>query len=185
MENTEQEKIDNTDKETQNRFFGKKLFRIKFFAIFIATLLFFYSVFIFLLSMPLKTEDLVCKYQGKFDKITCTQTGDIVPEWLQIEDNQFLKYLGIANNYTMKLILSHDSKEYKALEMTDKIFVTGLNRKFIYEIKEQTFSDWLAFKQYSIFGDCKTSNWGSVILYCSDNNLKDDICKKLKKQYRK
>ena len=144
-----------------------------------------YLFYIYLLSLPLKNDDIYCEYKGKFNKIVCTQTGDVVPAWLQIDDNQFLKYLGIGNEYSMKLVLSHNNKDYKVLEMTDKVFITDMHRKFIYELKEQTYGDWLDFKKYTTLQGCKTSNWGSIILYCSENNLQEDICKRLKKQYKK
>ena len=30
------------------------------------------------LSLPLKNDDIYCEYKGKFNKIVCTQTGDVV-----------------------------------------------------------------------------------------------------------
>lgn len=163
----------------------KKLNKKKFFTIFGIVVLLVYGFYIYLLSLPLKNDDIYCEYKGKFNKIVCTQTGDVVPAWLQIDDNQFLKYLGIGNEYSMKLVLSHNNKDYKVLEMTDKVFITDMHRKFIYELKEQTYGDWLDFKKYTTLQGCKTSNWGSIILYCSENNLQEDICKRLKKQYKK
>ena len=75
--------------------------------------------------------------------------------------------------------------EYKVMNMTDKIFIPDMNRKFIYELQEQTFEDWINFKRYVTSQNFKYNNWGSVILYCSEDKLQDEICKKLKKQYKK
>jgi len=144
-----------------------------------------YGLYIFILSRPLKGDDLYCKYKGKYNKIVCTQTGDVVPEWLQLDNNPFLRYLGISDNYSMKLIISHNNKDYIILNMAQKEFITDLNRKFIYELKEQTFRDWLDFKRYTALQGFEYSNWGSVALYCSESNLKDEVCKKIKKQYKK
>lgn len=83
----------------------------------------------------------------------------------------------------MKLIIYHDNKNYRVLNMVDKEFIVDMNRKFIYELKEQTFFDWIDFKKYLY--NAKTNNWGSVILYCSENNLTENIYKQMKKQYKK
>ena len=164
----------------------KKKFNIKkFFIIVGIIILLVYGFFIYLLALPLKDDTIYCEYKGKFNKIVCTQTGDIVPAWLELDDNQYLKYLGLGSNYSMKLIISHDNKDYKVLDMTDKTFITDMNRKFTYELKEQTFKNWLDFKMYTAVHGYKINNWGSVILYCSEDNLENDICKKLKKQYKK
>ena len=186
MENEEKEIQASTEEKNEEQEKTKKEFnKKKFFTIFGIVVLFIYGFYIYLLSLPLKNDDIYCEYKGKFNKIVCTQTGDVVPAWLQIDDNQFLKYLGIGSEYSMKLVLSHSNKDYKVLDMTDKVFITDMNRKFIYELKEQTFGDWLDFKKYTVLQGCKTNNWGSVILYCSESNMQDDVCKKLKKQYKK
>ena len=69
--------------------------------------------------------------------------------------------------------------------MSKKELIPGLNRKFVYELNEQTFNDWIKFKTFTEKEETSYSNWGSVILYCPESNLKDDICKRLKKQYKK
>ncbi len=186
MENEEKEiqasaEEKNEEQEKPKKKFNKK----KFFIIFGIVILLIYGFYIHLLSMPLKSDDIYCEYKGKFNKIVCTQTGDVVPAWLQLDDNQFLKYLGIGSEYSMKLVFSHNNRDYRVFDMTDKVFITDMNRKFIYEQKEQTYRDWLDFKRYTMLQGYRYSNWGSVILYCSENNLQEDVCKKLKKQYKK
>ncbi len=127
--------------------------------------------------------DVTCEYNSKFHKITCTQIGDVVPAWLDLDDAPILKYLGGGSGgYTMKLVLSHSNRDYKVLNMTDKEFIRDRNRKFIYELKEQTYSDWAELKRYAKTGT--VSNWGSIVLYCSEDNLTDDICKRMKKNHR-
>ncbi len=186
MENEEKENQTITEEKIGEQEQPKKKFNSRNLFVFIGIIILFVCGFcIYILSMPINTEDLYCEYKGKFNKIICTQTGDVVPAWLQIDDNQFLKYLGIGSEYSMKLVLSHNNKDYKVLEMIDKVFITDMNRKFIYELKEQTFKDWIKFKKYTVIQGCKTSNWGSIVLYCSEENMEEDICKKLKKQYKK
>lgn len=127
--------------------------------------------------------DVTCQYKAKFNKIVCTQIGDVVPEWLDLDDAPLLKYLGGGDSvYTMKLIFSHSNKDYKVLNMTDREFIKDRNRKFIYELKEQTYGDWIEFKRYTQTGSI--GNWGSILLYCSEDNLKDDICKRMKKNHK-
>ena len=185
MENESIKDVNDVTENSENKTDKiKRKFNLKI--IFISLCLFIgfvYLIYVYVISIPLKAENLYCNYSGKFNKITCTQTGDVVPEWLQVDDNQFLKYLGIGSEYTMKLIISHDKKDYKVMNMTDKEFISGMNRKFIYELKEQTFNDWIDFKKYAL--KASTSNWGSIVLYCSEDNLKEDICKQMKKQYKK
>ncbi len=166
------EQID-TKKEIIVQKTEKKLNKKKFFISLSVFVLVIYSIYIYILSRPLITENFYCSYSNKFNKITCTQTGDVVPPWLQLDNNQYL----------MKLIIYHDNKNYRVLNMVDKEFIVDMNRKFIYELKEQTFFDWIDFKKYLY--NAKTNNWGSVILYCSENNLTENICKQMKKQYKK
>ena len=163
----------------------KKINKKKFFIILGIVILLIYGFYIYLLALPLKWNNLYCEYKGNFNKIICTQTGDIVPNWLQLDNNPFLEYLGINGEYSMKLIISHDYRDYKVLNMTNKAFITDMSRKFIYELKEQNFGDWLNFKRYTIFHNCKINNYGSVILFCSENSLQEEVCKKIKKQYKK
>ena len=126
--------------------------------------------------------DVTCKYQPKFNKIICTQIGDVVPAWLDIDGAPLLKYLGGDSAYTMQLVLSHSNRDYKVLNMTDMVFIKDRNRKFIYELKEQSHEDWVELKKYAQTGSI--GNWGSVVLYCSEDNLKDDVCIRMKKNHR-
>ncbi len=128
------------------------------------------SLSTYILALPMKKDDdLTCLYSNKYNKITCTQIGDIVPTWFDL----------YGSNHSMLLILKKDSSDYITLNMTDKVFIEGLNRKFIYTKHEQTLKDFIKLKFYSM--NSSMSNWGSVALYCSENNLNDDICKKMKK----
>ena len=176
------EEINNNTNKEEKKKDKKCIIKIVFLSVFTAILL-IYGLYIYILSRPLKDADLYCYYKGKFNKIVCVQTGDVVPEWLEIEDNAFLKYLGIDSSYSMKLVLSHSNSNYRTLNMVKKEFIKGMNRKFIYELPEQTFKDWINFKKYT-FG-CNVNNWGSVVLYCSDSNMENDICKRMKKQHNK
>lgn len=142
-------------------------------------------VTLYFLSLPFKSENVSCKYKSKYNKIECTQTGDLVPDWLNLDNVDLLDYLGLGTNYSMKKIFKHNKKDYIVLNMSKKELIPGLNRKFVYELNEQTFNDWIKFKTFTEKEETSYSNWGSVILYCSESNLKDDICKRLKKQYKK
>lgn len=126
------------------------------------------------LIAPFSDRDLHCQYSAKFNKLTCTQIGDIVPKWLDTNDSSIF-----GSKYSMKLVIKNKDGNYKTLDMTDSVFIPDLQRKFIYELKEQTIWDYLNFKK-----DLATSsryNWGSVALYCSENNLKEQVCKDMKK----
>ena len=50
----------------------KKLNKKKFFTIFGIVVLLVYGFYIYLLSLPLKNDDIYCEYKGKFNKIVCT-----------------------------------------------------------------------------------------------------------------
>lgn len=52
--------------------------------------------------------------------------------------------------------------------MSKKELIPGLNRKFVYELNEQTFNDWIKFKTFTEKEGTSYSNWSSVILYCSE-----------------
>jgi len=127
------------------------------------------------LIAPFVDRDLRCEYSPKFNKFTCTQTGDVVPKWLNINDSNIFG----ANTYSMKLVIVPKDKNYKTIEMTDLIFITDLPRKFIYEVKEQTAWDYFKFK--TMLSTSDRSNWGSTSLYCSESNLQDSVCKNMKK----
>ena len=44
-------------------------------------------IYMYVASRPLKSENLSCEYKDKQDKIVCTQMGDVVPEWLDLNKN--------------------------------------------------------------------------------------------------
>lgn len=189
MENEEIKKEDltnniETNDATSNRKSIKKYIFVPLFIILIIIGIIF-GVYLFnkSKSFDIPLYDFSCNYNAKFNKITCTQIGDVVPAWLDLDDVPLLKYLdGGDSVYTMKLIISKSNRDYIVLNMTDKEFIRDRNRKFIYELKEQTYSDWAKLKNYVRTGNI--SNWGSIVLYCSENNLKEDICKRMKKNHR-
>lgn len=134
-------------------------------------------------SRPIKTNDVSCVYKEKQDKTVCIQTGDVVPEWLDINLDITDGLFG-RKNYSMILIFSKDRKDYVSMKMKDAVFVTGMNRKFIFEKEDMSLSDYIRFKNYVKTG--KMNNWGSTILYCSDINLSaHEVCREIKKQYKK
>lgn len=137
---------------------------------------------IYIVSLPISGNGLYCEYKGKFNKIVCIQTGDVVPKWLDLSDNVVNGLFGGKIDYSMLLIFKKADGRYATMKMVDKTFVTNLPRKFIYEKHEQTLNDYALFKDYVYNGEM--SNWGSVVLYCSDTNLTDKICKDMKKQYK-
>jgi len=140
-------------------------------------------IYMYIGSRPVKRDDVACVYKEKQDKIVCVQTGDIVPDWLDLNQNMLKGIFG-SDTYSMYLIFSKDNKDYIAMKMVDNVFVSGMNRKFIYETAEQSLSDYIRFKNYAVTGEI--SNWGSSILYCSDKNLsKNDICSDIKRNHRK
>ena len=140
-------------------------------------------IYMYVGSRPIKGEDFTCVYKEKQDKIVCTQIGDVVPKWLDIDLNKTGGLFG-GDNYSMLLFFSKDNKDYVSLKMKDGVFVEGMNRKFIYEMEEQTLSDYVRFKSYVKNG--KIGNWGSSILYCSEKNVQSsDVCKEAKRRYRK
>ncbi len=139
-------------------------------------------IYMYIGSRPIKGEDFSCVYKEKQDKIVCTQTGDVVPKWLDVDLNNKDGLFG-GDNYSMLLIFSKDDKDYVSLKMKDGVFVEGMNRKFIYEAEEQSLSDYIRFKNYVKTGNM--SNWGSSILYCSDKNVQsNDVCKEAKRRHR-
>lgn len=128
------------------------------------------------LTMPIKSENIRCDYSTVFAKSTCVQQGDIVPSWLKLND---LSFLGGNTNYTMQMIIKNTDKDYRVLNMTDMVLIPDLPRKFIYEKKEQTMWDFFLLKMALTFGEI--SNWGSQVLYCSENNLEQEACKEMKR----
>ncbi len=142
----------------------------------IILLLFIIILFIarLILIAPFTDKDLYCEFSPKFNKFTCIQTGDIVPKWFDINENGLF-----GAKYSMKLVIKNKNNNYKTLEMTDGVFIPDLQRKFIYEVKEQTMWDYIKFKN-SLINNSRY-NWGSVALYCSENNLSEQICKNMKK----
>lgn len=187
MESSENQKIETTNEEQQKennqskQFYTNKWFYINLFI----ALLVIVGFTLYFLSLPFKSENVSCKYKSKYNKIECIQTGDIVPNWLNLDNVDFLNYLGLETNYSMKIIFEHNKQDYIVLNMSKKELIPGLNRKFVYELNEQTFNDWIKFKTFTEKEGTRYSNWGSVILYCSESNLKEDVCKRLKKQYKK
>ncbi len=140
-------------------------------------------IYMYIGSRPIKSEDVSCVYKEKQDKIVCTQTGEVVPEWLNIDLNSKGGLFG-ADNYSMLLIFSKDKEDYVSMNMKDAVFITGMNRKFVFEADEQTLSDYIRFKNYVKTGI--KNNWGSTILYCSETNLSShDVCKEAKRLYKK
>lgn len=138
-------------------------------------------IYMYVASRPFETDEISCKYKEKQDKIVCTQTGDVVPEWLDININGGL--FG-SDNYSMRLIFSKDNKDYVSMKMKDAVFVAGMHRKFIYEAEDQSLRDYINFKKFAKTG--KMNNWGSSILYCSDLNISShDVCREAKRRYRK
>lgn len=132
-----------------------------------------------ILILPIAVgNDFYCEYSPKFNKYTCIQTGDDVPEWLNLNTNVLSRILG-DSGYSMDLLITKENGDYRTLKMTDSVFITNMKRKFIYEKKEQSVWDYFRFKQY--LTNSKISNWGSIVLYCSETNLKDDVCKNMKK----
>lgn len=136
----------------------------------------------YIISLPISDNDLYCEYKGKFNKIVCLQTGDVVPKWFDLGDNVSNGLFNEKIDYSMLLIFKKADGRYATMKMVDKVFVTDLPRKFIYEKKEQTLNDYAIFKDYVYNG--KMSNWGSVALYCSDKNLNEQTCKDMKKQHK-
>lgn len=179
MEN--EEKIVGQEELSNNKCCKKTT--VKVLLVLLLSLVVFCLIYLYVVSLPVSVDNLYCSYKGKFNKIVCVQTGDIVPEWLDIDENVLSNIFGPNYKYSMKLIFSQSETDYIALDMGNKIFVQGLSRKIIYEKPEQTFIDWYHFKKF--IGKSKISNWGAIVLYCSDKNLSEDICKNLKKQYKK
>lgn len=128
--------------------------------------------------LPTKSSDknIVCEYNGVAHKIVCTQTGDIIPEWYS-ENSLF------SGSYQMQFLFKKSETDYIALNMSDKVLVKGLARKFIYYIEDKNVFDFIKFKQY--VSNAEQSNWGSVILYCSDDYLEEDVCKDMKNAYNR
>ncbi|HNW25698.1 MAG TPA: hypothetical protein PLG15_00830 [Candidatus Gastranaerophilaceae bacterium] len=137
---------------------------------------------LYIMTLPINGDDIYCEYKGKFNKIVCVQTGDIVPDWLDLDDSISRGLFGGNVDYSMRLIFAKDTNMYTSLKMVDKVFVTDLRRKFIYEKAEQTLSDYIKFKKF-VLGS-KMSNWGSVVLYCSNSNLTEDVCKQMKSRHK-
>lgn len=139
-------------------------------------------IYIYIAARPFKTDEVSCEYKTKQNKIVCTQTGDVVPEWLDINIEKAGVFGG--NNYSMLLLFSKDNKDYVSIKMKDGVFVNGMHRKFIYEAEDQNLKDYIRFKSYAKNG--KMNNWGSSILYCSELNLSsNDTCREAKRRYRR
>lgn len=77
-------------------------------------------VTLYFLSLPFKSENVSCKYKSKYNKNECTQTGDLVPDWLNLDNVGLLDYLGLGTNYSMKKIFKHNKKDYIVLNMSKK-----------------------------------------------------------------
>ncbi len=137
-------------------------------------------IYMYVASRPLKSENLSCEYKDKQDKIVCTQMGDVVPEWLDLNKNMIF---GSNSPYAMHLVFSKGNNNYVSMKMSDYIFIAGLNRKIIYELKDQSLEDFIRFKNF--VKSSEMSNFGSVLLYCSENNLSEAACKNMKRNYRK
>ncbi len=179
MQDTENKVKENEVKEQTNKF------KQKWKLITIITILLFFAGFLlrlYIISLPISGDNLYCEYKGKFNKIRCVQTGDIVPDWLDLDENTIGTLFDGKVNYSMLLIFTQDSEKYITLKMVDKVFVTDLRRKFIYEKTEQTLEDYSKFKNF--VSTSKMSNWGSIALYCSNSNLSENICKELKKNHK-
>lgn len=147
------------------------------------------SIFIFIIyifiSRPIsnKDNDIFCEYKGKFNKIICTQIGDMVPKWLDLDASNLLaNSFNINNPYNMYLVLQNKNGDYITMSMADKVFIPDMKRKIIYELKEQTLLDYIHFKNF--VSQSQASNYGSIILFCSETNLKDNVCKNLKNKYK-
>ena len=61
-------------------------------------------IYMYVGSRPIKGEDFTCVYKEKQDKIVCTQIGDVVPKWLDIDLNKTGSLFG-GDNYSMLFIL--------------------------------------------------------------------------------
>lgn len=120
--------------------------------------------------------DISCDFSSKFNKFTCIQIGEVVPDWFDINKKDL-------SNLMMKLIIEDQKhKTYSTIDMTDCILIPGYRRKFIYEVKEQTLADFHSFKKALHKG--KKVNWGSLELYCSDDNQNESVCKTMKKYHK-
>lgn len=128
--------------------------------------------------LPVKSteNDIVCEYNSVAHKIVCTQTGDVVPEWYS--DNSLF-----GDTYKMQFIFKKSATDYIALNMSDKVMAKGLARKFIYYLEDKNVIDFIKFKQY--VSKAEQSNWGSVILYCSDKYTEEDVCQDMKDKYNR
>ena len=113
MELSENQQIETTNEEQQKEnnhsksFYTNKWFYINLFI----ALLVIVGFTLYFLSLPFKSEDVCCKYKSKYNKIECVQTGDIVPNWLNLDNVDFLNYLGLGTNYSMKIIFEHNKKD--------------------------------------------------------------------------
>lgn len=142
---------------------------------FIGIIIVVLGVFLYMLAIsPLKTttDNLQCEYNNISHQILCTQVGDVVPQWLDLKTGI------LPDNYSMDLIFKKSNNDYIAMHMIDKVFITDLNRKMIFALDNKNLLDYLKFKSYVL--DATTNNYGSVVLFCSDNNLNSDVCKKMK-----
>lgn len=154
--------------------------RIIYLSVIIVFLLLITTAYI-VVSAPIttKTGDLQCKYNNISHKILCTQIGDIVPKWLDLNAGGFL---GVNPDYMMELIFQKNNDDYISMHMIDRVFVEGLNRKIIYALNDKSLLDYWKFKTY--IREARTNNYGSIVLFCSENNLENDVCKNMKKYHK-
>ena len=55
---------------------------------------------------------------------------------------------GSNSPYAMHLVFSKGNNNYVSMKMSDYIFIAGLNRKIIYELKDQSLEDFIRFKNF-------------------------------------